>query len=133
MYRNYVRIQLPLKVNSNHLGNMYASSVLALAEISCGSVLVSHFGDKVLKEFSIIITGVDLKFSKIPKEDVYVDLTIPEEELEDILKVTKEKQRHFFGFKLQLTEEEGGIIGEAHAKFGLAVRKSLRKPQKPKE
>jgi acyl-coenzyme A thioesterase PaaI-like protein len=84
VYENYARMRLPIENNRNHVGTMYASSILAVAEINGGSVMMSHIGKGIFEEFEPLIVGVDLNFRKIPRTDVYVELTVSKEKLENI-------------------------------------------------
>ena len=105
VYQNYARMRLPINGNRNHLGTMYASSILAVAEINGGSVMISHLGNGLFDEFEPLIVGVDLNFRKVPQTDVYVELTVSKERLEKIPVQTRLKGKYFFNFESELSDE----------------------------
>ena len=87
----HVRLRLPLgDLHKNHVGIAYAGSEFILAEIAGGTLFMATYGTDV---YVPILKSVELKFVKPGTKDLYVDISLTEEEAAEKIKPVEERGR----------------------------------------
>lgn len=74
-----VALTVPLKGNENHVGIMYAGALFALAEITGGAIVFSHFD---IQKYFPVVKELSIRFCRPAVTDVTVDVEVAPGELQ---------------------------------------------------
>lgn len=107
MKDRYVKLQMPLKENVNHIGTMYAGSLFTLGEIMGGAIFIASFD---MKKYYPIVKDIQIRYRRPATTDVIVELSMSEEQVRQITKELDEKGKADFPLELQLTDANGEVV-----------------------
>ena len=86
---------------------MYAGALFTLGEIPGGAILIGAFD---MSKYFPTLADSTIKFIKPATTDIYVELKVPEEELERIGKEAAEKGKSLFLLEMELKNEKGETV-----------------------
>lgn len=105
--RGHVKMKIPLEPNKNHIGTMYAGALFTLAEIPGGAIFMSAFD---MTKFFPIVAEMTIKYLKPATTDIYVEVTMSENEIERITKEATDNGKSTFILEKELKDENGVIV-----------------------
>lgn len=105
---NRIKIKLPIALNSNHFGAMYAGSIFTLAEFPFGYLYGHVLG---FSEMVPVVGEMTIRYLAPAFEDLYVDVEVDEAEWKRIEEETKAHGK----LKLQREVEVLDAKGEVKA------------------
>ena len=106
----HVRLLLPLtELHRNHVGIAYAGSEFVLAEIAGGTLFMATYGSD---EFVPILKGVDIKFVKPGTKDLYVELSLTEEEAAEKIAPVRERGRGNYFLQVDVHDVDGDVVAQ---------------------
>ena len=105
--RGHVKMKIPLEPNKNHIGTMYAGALFTLAEIPGGAIFMSAFD---MTKFFPIVAEMTIKYLKPATTDIYVEVSMSEEEIERITNEATEKGKSVFILEKELKDENGVVV-----------------------
>lgn len=105
--RGRVKLMAPLKGNENHIGTMYAGALFTLGEVPGGALFLTSFN--VSKHYPIV-KEVNIRFRRPAKGDVFVEMAISDERVEEIERETDEKGKAEFILEGEITDEKGEVV-----------------------
>ena len=103
---NYARLKLPLEGNTNHIGVIYAGSLFSLGEVTGGAIFLAAF-DRT--RFLPIVKQVDIRFRRMAKTDVTVEVAMAREDVERISATAEKEGKADFDLTLEIKDEEGVV------------------------
>jgi thioesterase domain-containing protein len=107
MKDRYVKLQMPLKENVNHVGTMYAGSLFTLGEIMGGAIFIVAFD---MKKYYPIVKDVQIRYRRPATTDITVELSMSEDQIRRITKELDEKGKADFALELQLMDSAGEVV-----------------------
>ncbi|OUS06693.1 thioesterase [Gammaproteobacteria bacterium 42_54_T18] len=105
--RGHVKMKIPLEPNKNHIGTMYAGALFTLAEIPGGAIFMSAFD---MTKFFPIVAEMTIKYLKPATTDIYVEVSMSEEEIERITNEATENGKSTFILEKELKDENGVVV-----------------------
>lgn len=106
----HVRLGLPVQeLHMNHVGIAYAGSEFVLAEIAGGTLFMATYGSD---EFVPILKGVDIKFVKPGTKDLYVELSLTEEEAAEKIAPVRERGRGNYFLQVDVHDVDGDVVAQ---------------------
>ena len=105
--RGHVKMKIPLEPNKNHIGTMYAGALFTLAEIPGGAIFMSAFD---MTKFFPIVAEMTIKYLKPATTDIYVEVTMSEDEIERITKEATDNGKSTFILEKELKDENGVVV-----------------------
>lgn len=105
--RGHVKMKIPLELNKNHIGTMYAGALFTLAEIPGGAIFMSAFD---MTKFFPIVAEMTIKYLKPATTDIHVEVYMSEEEIERITKEATENGKSIFVLEKELKDENGVVV-----------------------
>ena len=106
----HVRLGLPVQeLHMNHVGIAYAGSEFVLAEIAGGTLFMATYGSD---EFVPILKGVDIKFVKPGTKDLYVELSLTEEEAAEKIAPVRERGRGSYFLQVDVHDVDGDVVAQ---------------------
>jgi thioesterase domain-containing protein len=107
MKDRYVKLQMPIKENINHVGTMYAGSLFTLGEIMGGAIFITSFD---MKKYYPIVKDVQIRYRRPATTDITVELAMSEDQVKQITKELDEKGKADFPLELQLVDANGEVV-----------------------
>jgi len=104
-----IDLKMPLAPNINHIGTMYAGALFTLAEMMGGAVAMVYFMEHQLIP---IVTGLNIKYTKMAKSDVTTSHRMTEDEVARIIEDCKTNGKANYTFKLELKDKDGLVVAE---------------------
>jgi thioesterase domain-containing protein len=104
-----IELKMPLAPNINHIGTMYAGALFTLAEMMGGAVAMVYFMERQLIP---IVTGLNIRFTKMAKSDVTTSYRMSEEEVGRIIEECQRNGKANYSFKLELKDKDGVVVAE---------------------
>ncbi|WP_344804240.1 PaaI family thioesterase [Allohahella marinimesophila] len=106
--RGYIRAQVPVRRNRNHLGTMYAGALFTLAEIPGGVLVLFDFGGR----FVPILERFDITYIAAAKSDVTVECQLSPETLNSLEAQMRQSDRASFELVSTMTDSTGRRVAE---------------------
>ncbi|HDP26325.1 MAG TPA: DUF4442 domain-containing protein [Deltaproteobacteria bacterium] len=116
MRDRYARIMMPLEPNINHIGTMYAGSLFTLGEFSGGVIYAASFD---LTRFFPIVKEVSIRFLRLAKTDMHLELELTKEQVEQITREADEKGKADYGLDLKLMDDQGEVCAVVNGTWQL--------------
>jgi len=118
---NVLKIAMPADGNRNHLGGVYAGAIFTLAEFPFGIMCISRFG---MQEIVPVVGEVTIRFLAPASGDLFVELTIPDQEWDEIERETKAHGKFKIVKEIEVKDDTGKVNTIMKATyFMLVVRK----------
>ena len=115
----YLKAEIPLRGNKNHVGTMYAGAMFLLAEVPGGVVSLFEFGSgyfPILKELS-------MRYLLPATSDLTIEVSLTQAELNAIKQAADEKGKSDFTLTLDLKDVKGQVVAQSVALYQLRVKK----------
>ncbi len=112
----WIRTRMPLEPNHNHLGSVYAGSLMSMAEIS-GGVLVSTVLDTSL--YKLMVKNISIEYHRLAFSDVFVEMAIPEDFLPSVEAQCREQGKAFYVLTVDVMDAEGSKVATALLNYRL--------------
>lgn len=106
--RGYIRAQVPIGRNRNHLGTMYAGALFTLAEIPGGVLVLFDFAGR----FVPILERFDITYIGAAKSDVTVECQLSPETLDQLETQMTQSGRASFELVSTMTDSAGKLVAE---------------------
>jgi thioesterase domain-containing protein len=107
MKDGYVKLQMPIKENVNHVGTMYAGSLFTLGEIMGGAIFVACFD---MNKYYPIVKDVQIRYRRPALTDITVELSMSGEQVRQLTAALEEKGKADFPLELQLIDAGGEVV-----------------------
>ena len=107
MKDRYVKLQMPIKENINHVGTMYAGSLFTLGEIMGGAIFIASFD---MRKYYPLVKDVQIRYRRPATTDVTVELTMSEDQVKQITAALEEKGKADFSLELELVDANGEVV-----------------------
>jgi thioesterase domain-containing protein len=107
MKDRYVKLQMPIQNNINHVGTMYAGSLFTLGEIMGGAIFLASFD---IGKYYPLVKDVQIRYRRPALTDITVEAALGEDRVEQILKELGEKGKADFNLDLELTDANGEVV-----------------------
>lgn len=111
----FVRLQMPFEPNRNHLGTMYAGSMVALAEIPGGLIPMSMPELAVLP----IATGLHVQFVHAGRGDAFLTVEIDPERMRELAAVAHREGKAEFELDTQVCDADGRLLMTCRGSYQL--------------
>ena len=115
----YLRAEIALKGNKNHIGTMYAGAMFLLAEVPGGIVALFEFGSgyfPILKELT-------MRYLLPATSDLTIEVSLTQAELDAIKQAADDKGKSDFTLTLDLKDAKGQVVAQSVALYQLRVKK----------
>ena len=107
----HVRLVMPLgEIHINHVGTAYAGSIFILAEVASSAFMMSIFG---AEKYIPIASKAEIEYLKPTKKDLVADLSISEQEAEELIKPIEERGKGRVPLTIPISDKDGEIIANA--------------------
>ncbi len=103
---NFLKVAMPKEGNRNHLGGVYAGAIFSLAEFPFGMMCVNKFG---MSELVPVVGEVTIRYLAPANSDLVVELTIPDEEWENIARETKTHGKFKIVKEIEVKDDQGKV------------------------
>ncbi len=113
---NTITARMPLSVNANHNGIMYAGSLFSLAECAAGVLFMNRYEPKAIAP---ICAGVNIRFRRPATSDVTVSINISDEKFAQLEQEALDKGKAVIEFEENLEDENGEVVSIADVKYVL--------------
>lgn len=110
----YIKLKLPLAVNRNHIGSMYAGALFTLAEIPGGALYMTTFD--VLKYYPVI-KEMKICFLKPVKTDAYIEISMSKSEKDRICQQADQNGKAEFILTGEIKDEDNQIVATSHGVY----------------
>ena len=118
---NVLKIAMPQDGNRNHLGGICAGAIFSLAEFPFGMMCINRFG---MREIVPVVGEVTIRFLAPANSDLIVELSIPDEEWDEIERETKAHGKFKIIKEIEVKDDKGKVNTIVKATyFTLDVRK----------
>lgn len=97
----YARIALPFEPNINHIGTIYGGSLFILAEFSGGVIYYVSFDHT---KFYPIVKEVSIKYRRPATGDVFLDVELTPQQVEDIQRSAEYKGKQDWTMDLEIKD-----------------------------
>ena len=121
MEPGYVKMLMPLRPNSNHVGTMYAGALFTLAELPGGAIFLTTFD---ASRFYPLIKGMDIKFVKPAATDITVEVRLDAEEAARIQEVANQVGKADYSWESELKDANGLVVCVSSNRYQLRSIKS---------
>lgn len=111
----YVRLLMPFAPNRNHLGTMYAGSLVALAEIPGGLLPMSMPELAVLP----IATSLEVKFLRAARADAFLTVDIDPENLRALAAEAHRAGKAEFELLTEVRDADGELLMTCRGSYQL--------------
>ncbi|MBX9756108.1 MAG: DUF4442 domain-containing protein [Pseudomonadaceae bacterium] len=112
----FVRLQMPLAGNQNHIGSMYAGALFTLAEIPGGALFMTSFD---VTRFYPIVKEMNLRFRRPAKGDICVEALLSAEQIEQLQNEAQANGKADYLLELELTDASGEIVALSRGLYQL--------------
>ncbi|MFZ3183602.1 MAG: YiiD C-terminal domain-containing protein [Pseudomonas sp.] len=112
----FVRLQMPLAGNQNHLGSMYAGALFTLAEIPGGALFMTSFD---VTRFYPIVKEMNLRFRRPAKGDICVEARLSTEQIEQLQNEAQANGKADYLLELELTDASGEVVALSRGLYQL--------------
>ena len=112
----FVRLQMPLAGNQNHIGSMYAGALFTLAEIPGGALFMTSFD---VTRFYSIVKEMNLRFRRPAKGDICVEARLSAEQIEQLQNEAQANGKADYLLELELTDASGEIVALSRGLYQL--------------
>jgi acyl-coenzyme A thioesterase PaaI-like protein len=112
----FVRLQMPLAGNQNHIGSMYAGALFTLAEIPGGALFMTSFD---VTRFYPIVKEMNLRFRRPAKGDICVEARLSAEQIEQLQNEAQANGKADYLLELELTDASGEIVALSRGLYQL--------------
>ncbi|MDP3845709.1 MAG: YiiD C-terminal domain-containing protein [Pseudomonas sp.] len=112
----FVRLQMPLAGNQNHLGSMYAGALFTLAEIPGGALFMTSFD---VTRFYPIVKEMNLRFRRPATGDIYVEARMSAEQIEQLQSEAQIQGKADYLLELELTDASGEVVALSRGLYQL--------------
>lgn len=102
-----VRMTAPAEPNVNHIGTMYAGALFTLAEVPGGALFLATFD---AARFYPIIKGMEIRFTRMARGDIHVEMSIPPEEVERVQAEADANGKADFDVDCELVDGDGQVV-----------------------
>ena len=103
----YAKVLMPLESNGNHVGIMYAGSLFTLGEFAGGIIFGVTFD---YTKFVPLVKEINIKFQSPAMTDVTLEVSMTEEQAEQILKEAEMNGKADFSLELEIKDAKGEIV-----------------------
>lgn len=115
-----VSLKMPFDPNRNHLGTMYAGSLVALAEIPGGLIPMSMPELAVLP----IATGLEVRFLRAAHGDAFLTAELAPEHLRELAAAAHRDGKAEFELNTEVRDFEGQLLMTCRGSYQLRPAKS---------
>ncbi|VEN72700.1 putative Thioesterase [Candidatus Desulfarcum epimagneticum] len=112
----YVKLEMPLKNNENHIGIMYAGALFTISEVPGGALSYATFD---AEKFFPVVKDMSIRFIKPAKTDVTIEISISEEEAARIEKEATETGKSEFVLEGEIRDASGEAVAAARGVYQL--------------
>ncbi|MDO8695783.1 MAG: YiiD C-terminal domain-containing protein [Pseudomonas sp.] len=112
----FVRLQMPLAGNQNHLGSMYAGALFTLAEIPGGALFMTSFD---VTRFYPIVKEMNLRFRRPAKGDICVEARLSTEQIEQLQNEAQANGKADYLLELELTDANDEVVALSRGLYQL--------------
>jgi acyl-coenzyme A thioesterase PaaI-like protein len=112
----FVRLQMPLAGNQNHIGSMYAGALFTLAEIPGGALFMTSFD---VTRFYPIVKEMNLRFRRPAKGDICVEARLSAEQIEQLQNEAQANGKADYLLELELTDANGEVVALSRGLYQL--------------
>jgi len=98
---NYVKLLMPLKGNTNHVGIMYAGPLFVLGEVAGGAVFAVAVD---CNRYFPIVKEVNIKFRRPAMSDIYMEVEMSSERAREIEEKVEREGKADFLMELELKD-----------------------------
>lgn len=112
----FVRLQMPLAGNQNHIGSMYAGALFTLAEIPGGALFMTSFD---VTRFYPIVKEMNLRFRRPAKGDIYVEARMDATQIEQLQNEAQIHGKADYLLELELSDANGEIVAISRGLYQL--------------
>jgi len=98
---NRAKLMLPLALNINHIGCIYAGSLFTLGEMAGGAIFHASFDSSI---FFPIVKQLSIRFRKMALTDVTVEVILPEDEADRLKTAAKADGKADFDLSLEIKD-----------------------------
>jgi len=109
-----VRLGAPLKGNENHIGSIYAGALFTLAEMPVGALFLTTFD---ASKYYPIVKEVTIKFVRLARSDVSIEMVLSEEETERIRTEAAQNGKSEFTLEGEIKDESGVVVAVSRGIF----------------
>lgn len=115
IHPGFVELMLPFEPNRNHLGTVYAGSLVALAEIPGGLIPMS------MPELNVapVVLGLDVRFLRAGRGAVFLKAAIEPEKLRRLAATANTAGKAEFTLDTEAHDESGELLLTCHGTYQL--------------
>lgn len=110
-----VHIRMPLEGNGNHVGAAYAGALFTLAEFPFGFLYMNRTGND--SSMFPVVGEMSIRYLAPAMGDVYVDVTMSDEEWQNIVDTTKAKGKMKIERETELKDKDGNVVAVAKTTY----------------
>ena len=107
----YTKLVMPIDINKNHVGIMYAGSLFSLGEV-IGGIMWGVMFDK--ENFYPVVKEVNIRFKRPAMTDVSLEKEFSEEEASQIQKIAEKEGKADYELELELKDTNGEVVAIAN-------------------
>jgi acyl-coenzyme A thioesterase PaaI-like protein len=119
--RGFVRAEVPLEGNGNHLGTMYAGTLFAIGEMLGGVIALSSFD---AREAYPIVKAVKISFRRAARGTVTAEASMSEAQIAEVGAALEAHGRAPFTLPGRLYDAAGELVAETEGEYQLRVHGS---------
>ena len=109
-----IHVRLPLEKNSNHFGAVYAGALFSLAEFPMGLFFFNRLkGEPIIP----VVGEMTIRYLAPAMTDVYVDVSMSDEEWDEIVSTTLEKGKMKIERETELKDPDGNVLAVVNATY----------------
>ncbi len=110
----YVKMKIPVDINKNHIGTMYAGALFTLAEMPGGALFMASFD---FSKYYPIVTEMTIRFRRPATTEITVEATISEEEVQRIQAEAERDGKSVYILEEELKDASGEVVAIARGTY----------------
>jgi len=114
----HVRTEMPLEPNRNHLGSVYAGSLVAMAEASGGALMMQCLD---ITQFKVMVRHISIDYHRMALTDVHCDLHLPDDFHDSLMKGLAEEGKAFYRLPVPVYDAEDEGVATAYLEYRLKL------------
>ncbi len=118
MQPRHVKLMAPLKGNESHIGTVYAGALFTLAEVPGGALFLTSFD---ISKYYPIVKEVTIRFVRLAKTDVTVELGMSQEEVNRIQAEADDKGKADFTLECEVKDTSGEVVAVSKGLYQIRV------------
>ncbi len=121
----YIKLEMPLAGNENHIGIMYAGALFTLAEVPGGALYLTTFD---VSRYYPIVKEMNIRFRRPAATDITVELSISATRVKSIQAEAAARGKAEFTLETELKDTGGTVVALGRGIYQVRPMAKIERP-----